>query len=83
MIYSGIVRSKGQITIPLEVRKRLGVRQGEKLEFVVDGSATILRPAKHTGNPFAQFRGALADTRPGGVAEIVRWQRAMRGRDRT
>jgi AbrB family looped-hinge helix DNA binding protein len=83
MVYSGTLSSKGQITIPLEVRKRLGIRQGDKLEFVVEGSATTLRPAKRAGNPFAQFRGALAETLPGTVAEIVRRQRAVRGRDRT
>lgn len=27
------VTSKGQVTIPVEVRKRLGIRQGSKLEF--------------------------------------------------
>jgi AbrB family looped-hinge helix DNA binding protein len=37
--------SKGQITIPREVRARLGVEEGDKLEFLVeeDGSVT-LRP---------------------------------------
>jgi len=84
MVYSGTISSKGQITIPLEVRKRLGLHQGDKLEFVVEASGTTLRPAKRTHNPFAQFRGALAgNTSPGTVAEIVRRQRLMRGRDRT
>jgi len=62
---------------------RLGIRQGDKLEFVVEGRATTLRPAKRAGNPFAQFRGALSGTLPDSVAEIVRKQRVMRGWDRT
>jgi len=36
--------SKGQITIPLEIRKHLKMEQGDKLEFFVekDGSVVIL-----------------------------------------
>jgi AbrB family looped-hinge helix DNA binding protein len=34
------VTSKGQVTIPLEVRERLGIRQGTRVEFLetADGS---------------------------------------------
>ena len=81
MVYSGTLSSKGQITIPLEVRKRLGLHQGDKLEFVLEGNATTIRPSRRTENPFAQFRGALANELPGTVAEIVRRQRVLRGRD--
>jgi AbrB family looped-hinge helix DNA binding protein len=80
MTYSGTLSSKGQITIPIEVRKRLGLHEGDKLEFVVEGDSTTLRPAKRTGNPFAGFRGALANELPGTIAEIVRQERIARGR---
>ena len=82
MTYSGTLSSKGQITIPQEVRKRLGLHRGDKVEFVLEGSATTLRPAARTENPFAQFRGAFAGNLPGTVEEIVRQQRVLRGRDR-
>ena len=29
------VTAKGQVTLPVEVRKRLGLRPGSKLEFIV------------------------------------------------
>ena len=37
--------SKGQITIPSDVRRSLGLRQGDRLEFTVLGDGTIrVRP---------------------------------------
>jgi len=38
--------SKGQTTIPLEVRRKLGLRPGDKIDFVIgDDGIVILRPA--------------------------------------
>jgi AbrB family looped-hinge helix DNA binding protein len=30
------VTSKGQVTIPVEVRRRLGIDAGDKVEFIID-----------------------------------------------
>jgi len=39
------ITSKGQVTIPSEVRRELGLRQGDRLEFVVLDDGTIrVRP---------------------------------------
>jgi AbrB family looped-hinge helix DNA binding protein len=37
------VTSKGQVTIPIEVRQRLGIRQGSKLQFSVVGDHVEMR----------------------------------------
>ena len=37
--------SKGQVTVPKEVRQRLGLRQGSRIAFVVEGDHAVLRPA--------------------------------------
>lgn len=37
--------SKGQVTIPKSVRQQLGLRQGAKVAFVVEGDHAVLRPA--------------------------------------
>ncbi len=37
--------SKGQTTIPKEVRDHLRLQPGDRLEFVVQGDVVILRPA--------------------------------------
>jgi AbrB family looped-hinge helix DNA binding protein len=81
MTYSGTLSSKGQITIPAEVRKRLGLHEGDKVEFVVEGGSTTIRPARRQENPCARFRGVLADQLPGSIAEIVDEERALRGRE--
>ena len=36
--------SKGQVTIPKAVRQQLGLRQGTKVAFVVEGDHAVLRP---------------------------------------
>ena len=72
MSYSSLISSKGQVTIPHEIRIRLGLKEGDRLEFLVEENRTIIRPARSTENPFEKYAGALA-TFPGGGTEINRW----------
>ena len=58
--------------VPLEIRRRLGLREGDRLEFVAQGELTLIRPARDARNPFAAYAGALG-TFPDGVAEINAW----------
>ena len=51
--------SEGQVTIPKEIRERLGLQQGDKVEFVTEGGVTYLRPARGGDNPFEAYVGAL------------------------
>ncbi len=39
------VTSKGQVTIPVAIRKMLGIREGDKLLFVEDGEKVVLMNA--------------------------------------
>ncbi len=38
--------SKGQITIPGEIRKRLGLKAQDKVEFSIEGERIILLPVR-------------------------------------
>ena len=38
-IDSAKVMAKGQVTIPADVRKALGVAEGDRVSFVVDGNS--------------------------------------------
>lgn len=70
------ISSKGQITVPLEVRKRLGVKEGDRVEFVVENGRTIIRPEQAGDNPFLEYMGAFPAF--SSMDEINAWVREMR-----
>jgi len=43
------ITSKGQVTIPIEIRERLGLLPGMEVEFDVDGDAVRLTRGKDAG----------------------------------
>jgi len=69
------ISSKGQITLPREVRDSLGVGVGDRVEFVFDGERTVVKPVRDEVNPFLKFVG-IAKTPPG--FDGVAWVRDMR-----
>ena len=74
---SSVISTKGQVTVPKKIRARLGLRVGDRLEFVIRGNDTLIRPARAAGNPFEKYAGALG-TFSGGIAEINAWVRSLR-----
>ena len=74
---SSSMSSKGQVTIPQEIRLRLGLREGDRVEFVVEGERTLIRPARQVHNPFERYIGALG-TFTGGAEEINAWVADLR-----
>lgn len=68
--------SKGQITIPVEIRQRLGLDRGDRIEFVeaADGSFSI-RPAN---NDVRSLKGLLR--RPATPVSITDMNTAIRKR---
>lgn len=53
------VTSKGQVTIPQEVRRRLGVEPGSEVDFEVDGNTVrLVRRTENGGSALvARMRG--------------------------
>jgi AbrB family looped-hinge helix DNA binding protein len=80
MMYSSVIGSKGQVTVPQEIRMRLGLKEGDRLEFVIEGDSTVIRPARVTENQFEKYAGVLG-TFPGGKTEINRWLADLRSED--
>ena len=40
------ITSKGQVTIPVEIRERLGLLPNSEVEFAIEGSAVRIRKAR-------------------------------------
>ncbi len=72
------ITSKGQITVPHEIRRVLGVRPGDSLLFESDGTGIRVRPVR-IESPFAKYRGIGNPGIPSGRKAIVRWVRELRG----
>jgi len=81
------ISSKGQITVPLELRTRLGLRAGTVVEFELQGDRIVLRKGGGAVHPVDQVFGVLALDRP--VDEILErtrgprpkpWRPAVKGR---
>jgi AbrB family looped-hinge helix DNA binding protein len=77
MSHFSTMSSKGQLTVPQEIRKRLGLQTGDRVEFVVEEGRTVIRPARADANPFEKFIG-IADPFPGGEEGIKAWIDDMR-----
>jgi len=73
------ITSKGQVTVPHEIRRALGVGAGDKLLFEKDGSEVRVRPVR-TKSPFEKYRGIGSPGIARGRKGVVRWVRELRGR---
>jgi AbrB family looped-hinge helix DNA binding protein len=77
MGYFSTISSKGQVTVPQEIRKRLGLDPGDRVEFVMERDCTVIRPARSEENPFQKYFGILGRF-PGGEEGIKAWIDDMR-----
>ena len=63
-----IITSKGQVTIPAEVRKYLGIKTSDKIAFVIDAEGTVrLKVPRYPD--IASLRGAA-----GSLNKPLNWQ---------
>jgi len=76
MTYSSSISSKGQVTVPQQIRNRLGLTAGDRVEFVIEGERTVIRPARQIANPFNKYKGALGAFR--GKKAVNAWIRELR-----
>ena len=60
---AGRVTSKGQITIPLEIREQLGIQPGSVVEFELRDEVVLVRKRRDTAG-----RGAVLTARLRGAA---------------
>jgi len=72
------ITSKGQITLPLEVRHALGVQPGDKVVFERKGEEVRVRPVREK-SPFEAYRGIGNPGLPSGRKAVLKALREFRG----
>ena len=72
------VTSKGQVTIPLEIRRALRAREGDTLVFEADAGGVHLR-VRRPADVFAEYEGAWREGEGRTVEEINTLLRELRG----
>ena len=76
---SSRLSSKGQVTIPQEVRSWLGLKTGDRVEFVKEGGKTVLKPMREQVPSFREYVGILPYFKS--RKEINAWIHDLRGDD--
>jgi antitoxin PrlF len=72
--------SKGQITVPRDIRRRLGVHAGDKLEFEDNGNGVQVKAVRN-GSPFVKYMGIGNPGIGKGRKAINKWLRELRGHE--
>jgi len=70
------ITTKGQVTIPKEVRERLGLRPGDELEFIEEGGVFRLRK-RVDPEVFKKYRGYLKEWAGQDSDDLVREMRGQ------
>ena len=81
-IHTAKITSKGQITVPVEIRQLLDVKPGDKLRFERKPDGTIF-VHKEDEFPFDRFRGMGTGIPEleAGPDSIIQYLRDLRGHD--
>jgi AbrB family looped-hinge helix DNA binding protein len=72
------ITSKGQITVPHEIRRAMGVGPGDHLLFEQDGNEVRVRAVRYV-SPFEKYRGIGNPGIGSGRKAIIKWVRELRG----
>ena len=73
------ITSKGQITVPRDIRRALGVRPGDRLLFESNERGVRIRPLR-AKSPFEKYRGIGNPGIASGRKAIRQFVRELRGR---
>lgn len=70
------ITSKGQITLPVGIRRQMGLREGDILEFTLESGVTTVQRFAPDNNPFTKWAGRLGGQQR--LEDAVQWQRDLR-----
>ncbi len=72
---SAKLTEKYQITIPTEVRRRLGLRAGDLVHLVIEGDQVLLRTSPGSWTAATRGLGAELWREEGGGAQVIERER--------
>lgn len=80
MVYTVAVTSQGQISIPVDVQKKLGFKKNGKASLKVEGSGIVVEPVAD----FLNLKGSLQSNKKPLTSEEIheRFSRFLAGRNR-
>ncbi len=78
-VYKSTVSSKGQVVLPAEMRKSLGISTGSEVFFAVDGDRAYITTSLY--DQIRAVRGSFAHVKPSLTAELRRERRKERIRE--
>ena len=61
------VSSKGQVTLPANIRTKLGIQSKDKVQFIIRDDEIVIKPLKS----FRELRGSIAPKK-GDIRKTVR-----------
>ena len=73
------IQEKGQVTIPLEIRRRLNLKKGDVVVFIETEDGVVIQPAGRVVNAALDEIRAKLQRRGVGMAQLIRSGRKLRG----
>lgn len=74
---SAKITAKGQITIPRQLRRALGLRVGDRVEFAIGPGGARMEPSR-SGSPFEAYQGIGNPGIASGRRGVTAWVRRLR-----
>ena len=68
--YASTITQRGQVTLPAEVRRLLGVKPRDRVEFIIDDGQVTVKPARFTAQ--TAFRSIKPLSPPIDIEEQIR-----------
>lgn len=74
-----VVQEKGQVTIPSEIRKKLGLKKGDVVAFVETEQGVLISPQEVIAMEALDKIGAILEEKDVTLEELIESGRAVRG----
>lgn len=73
-----MVQEKGQVTIPLEIRKKLGLKKGDRVAFVETENGVLISPQELVAMKTLDKLGEMLTEKGITLEELIESGRALR-----